>query len=96
MIFRQLFNPSDSAMTYLIGDPVSGEAVVIDPLKYQATLIRALLAEYRLRLKYVLRTHVHAPNRVDCGNLCPHTGAQFVIGRNNDPTLAGEIGRAHV
>ena len=36
MIFRQLFNPADSAMTYLIGDPVSGEAVVIDPLKYQA------------------------------------------------------------
>ena len=40
MIFRQLFNPADSAMTYLIGDPASGEAVVIDPLKYQATLIR--------------------------------------------------------
>jgi glyoxylase-like metal-dependent hydrolase (beta-lactamase superfamily II) len=90
MIFRQLFNPVDSAMTYLIGDPVSREAVVIDPLKYQATLIRALLAEYRLRLKYVLRTHVHAPNRVDCGDLCPHTGAQFVIGRNNAPTLAGD------
>lgn len=41
MIFRQRFNPDDSAMTYLIGDPVSGEAVVIDPLKYRATLIRA-------------------------------------------------------
>ena len=90
MIFRQLFNPADSAMTYLIGDPVSGEAVVIDPLKYQATLIRALLAEHHLRLKYVLRTHVHAPNRVDCGDLCPHTGAHFVIGRHNDPTLAGD------
>ena len=90
MIFRQLFNPADSAMTYLIGDPASGEAVVIDPLKYQATLIRALLAEHHLRLKYVLRTHVHAPNRVDCGNLCPHTGAQFVIGRHNDSSLAGE------
>ncbi|MBP8215941.1 MAG: MBL fold metallo-hydrolase, partial [Propionivibrio sp.] len=75
MILRQLFNPADSAMTYLIGEPVSGEAVVIDPLKYQATLIRALLAEYHLRLKYVLRTHVHAPNRTDCGDLCPHTGA---------------------
>ena len=36
MIFRQLFNPADSAMTYLVGDPASGEAVVIDPLKYQA------------------------------------------------------------
>ncbi len=90
MIFRQLFNPADSAMTYLIGDPVTGEAVVIDSLKYQATLIRALLAEYRLRLKYVLRTHVHAPNRVDCGDLCPHTGARFVIGRHNDPSLAGD------
>lgn len=90
MIFRQLFNPADSAMTYLIGDPASGEAVVIDPLPYQATLIRALLAEHRLRLKYVLRTHVHAPNRTDCGDLCPHTGARFVIGRHNDADIAGE------
>ncbi len=90
MIFRQLFNPADSAMTYLIGDPASGEAVVIDPLKSQATLIRALLAEHRLRLKYVLRTHVHAPNRTDCGDLCPHTGARFVTGRHNDAEIAGE------
>ncbi len=90
MIFRQLFNPSDSAITYLIGDPVSGEAVVIDPLKSQATMIRALLSEYRLRLRYVLRTHVHAPNRTDCGDLCPLTGARFVIGRQNDADIAGE------
>ena len=90
MIFRQLFNPADSALTYLIGDPLSGEAVVIDPLKSQATLIRALLAEHRLHLKYVLRTHVHAPNRTDCGDLCPHTGARFVIGRHNAAGLAGE------
>ena len=90
MIFRQLFNPVDSAMTYLIGDPVTRAAVVIDPLKYQATLIRALLAEHRLNLGYVLRTHVHAPNRTDCGDLCPRTGARFVIGRRNDADIAGE------
>lgn len=90
MIFRQLFNPSDSAMTYLIGEPVSGEAVVIDPLKCQATLIRALLAEHQLRLKYVLRTHLHAPHRTDCGDLCPHTGARFVFGRHNDRSLVGD------
>lgn len=90
VIFRQLFNPADSAMTYMIGDPASGEAVVIDPLKYQATMIRALLAEHRLHLKYVLRTHVHLPNRTDCGDLCPLTGARFVIGRHNDTDIAGE------
>ena len=89
MIFRQLFDPAQSAMTYLIGDPVSGEAVVIDPLKYQATLILALLAEHRLRLKYVLRTHVHRPDRTDCGDLCPHTGAIFVVGAHNAPDIPG-------
>jgi len=90
MIFRQLFDPSLSAMTYLLGDPESRETVVIDPLKCQATLILALLAEHQLRLKYVLRTHVHRPDRTKCGDLCPQTGAHFVVGARNPADILGE------
>ena len=90
MIFRQLFEPALSAMTYLIGDPVSAEAVVIDPIKYQATLIQALLAEHQLRLKYILRTHVHRANTTECGDLCSRTGAHFIIGASNPVDYPGE------
>ena len=89
MIFRQLFEPKLSAMTYLIGDPASSEAVVIDPNQHQSTLIQALLAEHQLRLKYVLRTHVHRPNSAECGTLCAQTGALFVIGAANPVDYPG-------
>ena len=90
MIFKQLFDPALSAMTYLIADPASREAIVIDPLKYQATMILALLAEHRLRLKYALRTHVHRPHLVECSELCARTGARFMIGARNAPDIAGD------
>lgn len=90
MIFRQLFDPALSAMTYLIADPASREAVVIDPLRYQATMILALLAEHRLHLQYALRTHVHRPHLVECRELCMHTGARFMIGARNAPDIEGD------
>ena len=77
-------------MTYLLGDPVSKDAVVIDPLRRQATLLQALLAEQGLRLKYVLRTHVHRPDTIDCGDLCAQSGARYVIGAANAEDLPGE------
>ncbi len=89
MIFRQLFDPAQSAMTYLIGDPESREAVVIDPFKYQVPLILALLAEQQLRLAYVVRTHVHRLERINCDDLCPNTGAIFVVGAGNANDIPG-------
>lgn len=60
MIFRQLFDPQSSTYSYLLGDPRSGEAVLIDPVFEQARRDRALLAELELRLVTTLETHVHA------------------------------------
>ena len=90
MIFRQLFEPRLSAMTYLIGDQAPAEAIVIDPNQHQSTLIQALLAEHQLRLKYVLRTHVHHRNSAECGALCAQTGALFVIGAANPIDYPGK------
>lgn len=54
--------------------------MVIDPLAGQDELIRALLDERDLRLRLVLRTHVHRPDRHACDELCRHTGARLVVG----------------
>jgi sulfur dioxygenase len=60
MIFRQLFDPQSSTYTYLLADPASREALLIDPVFEQARRDAALVEELGLKLKYTLETHVHA------------------------------------
>jgi hypothetical protein len=90
MYFRQIRDAATNALTYLLADEERREAVVIDPLRIQATLILALLAERRVRLRHVLRTHVHQPARAECGKLCPSTGATLMLGRGSPEDIGGE------
>lgn len=89
-LFRQILDAPSCALTYLLADLAARNAVVVDPLRGQAPLVLAVLAEHGLRLRYVLRTHVHRPDRLDCGRLCPQTGACFVIGAATGADLQGQ------
>ena len=60
LIFRQLFDQQSSTYTYLLADPGSHEAVLIDPVFDQARRDRALIKELGLKLLWTLETHVHA------------------------------------
>ncbi len=60
MIFRQLFDASSSTYTYLLGDPRTHEAVLIDPVYEQHTRDAALVRELGLKLVMTLDTHCHA------------------------------------
>jgi len=60
LVFRQLFDAQSSTYTYLLGDSVAGEAVLIDPVFEQARRDAALVHELGLRLAWTLETHVHA------------------------------------
>ncbi len=60
ILFRQLFDPQSSTYTYLLADPRSREAVLIDPVFEQARRDSALIAELGLTLLATLETHVHA------------------------------------
>src|SRR5258708_35834642 len=60
LVFRQLFDPTSSTYTYLLGCSTSGEAVLIDPVFEQARRDAALIAELGLKLQWTLETHVHA------------------------------------
>jgi len=90
MIFRQLLDPESCTLTYLIADPDSREAMVIDPLGSQVMLLQAIIAEQGCRLKFVLRTHVHRPRRIDDAGLCAGTDARYVIGRHNAAEIAAD------
>jgi sulfur dioxygenase len=60
LIFRQLFDPTSSTYTYLVGDGRAREAVLIDPVFEQARRDAALLRELDLKLVATIDTHVHA------------------------------------
>lgn len=60
MIFRQLFDSQSSTYSYLLADPASREAVLIDPVFEQVRRDAALVKELGLRLVATLETHVHA------------------------------------
>ncbi|MFW6067546.1 MAG: rhodanese-like domain-containing protein [Myxococcota bacterium] len=60
MLFRQLFDAESSTYTYLLADPVSREAVLVDPVFEKHERDLALLRELDLKLLHTLDTHQHA------------------------------------
>jgi glyoxylase-like metal-dependent hydrolase (beta-lactamase superfamily II)/rhodanese-related sulfurtransferase len=79
MIFKQLFDDATWTYTYLIADPKTKEAVMIDPVNTQIDVYLQLLAAEGLTLKYSLETHVHADHITAGGLLRQKTGAQTAV-----------------
>ncbi|MBN1207162.1 MAG: MBL fold metallo-hydrolase [Myxococcaceae bacterium] len=80
MIFRQLFDPESSTYTYLVADPVSRQAALIDPVLEQLERDLTLVKELGLTLTHVLETHVHADHVTASGQLRERTGCTVVAG----------------
>ncbi|MEQ1558093.1 MAG: MBL fold metallo-hydrolase [Methyloglobulus sp.] len=76
MLFKQLFDEDTWTYTYLIADPVSKEAVLIDPVNTHIDSYLTMLKELGLTLKYTLETHVHADHITASGLLRQKLGAQ--------------------
>ena len=60
MLLRQLFDQDTWTYTYLLADPDSREAIIIDPVIGRVERDLKLIAELGLELLYTLDTHVHA------------------------------------
>jgi glyoxylase-like metal-dependent hydrolase (beta-lactamase superfamily II)/rhodanese-related sulfurtransferase len=60
MIFRQLYDAVSSTFTYLLADPASRRAVLIDPVFERHARDAALVRELGLELVLTLDTHCHA------------------------------------
>jgi glyoxylase-like metal-dependent hydrolase (beta-lactamase superfamily II) len=59
MYFRILHDDTSGDLSYLLADMDAREAILIDPHSCDLALLRALLSECDLRLRWVLRTHHH-------------------------------------
>jgi glyoxylase-like metal-dependent hydrolase (beta-lactamase superfamily II) len=85
------FDAPTSAWSYVVRDPRSADAVVIDPVldldlargrvsTEGAGKLLAHLREHELEARWILETHVHADHLSAAGWLKRHTGAQVAIG----------------
>jgi glyoxylase-like metal-dependent hydrolase (beta-lactamase superfamily II) len=74
-IFEQLFDEASSTLTYIVGDALAREAMIIDPVDRQLERDLAALAKHGLTLKYTVETHAHADHITASGQLRARTGA---------------------
>jgi sulfur dioxygenase len=79
LVFRQLFDPTSSTYTYLLGCGTTGEAVLIDPVFEQVRRDAALIAELGLKLMWSLETHVHADHVTGAWLLKARLGSQIAL-----------------
>jgi glyoxylase-like metal-dependent hydrolase (beta-lactamase superfamily II)/rhodanese-related sulfurtransferase len=90
VLFRQLLDPDTSTYTYLLADPESGEALLIDPVREQFARDVQLLEELGLHLTYALETHVHADHVTAGGRLRNEFGCRLVTGAHSG-VLTGDV-----
>ena len=88
MVFRQLFDPQSSTYTYLLADPGSREALLIDPVFEQARRDAALIDELGLKLAFTLETHVHADHVTAASALRDRTGCRSALHRSSGADCA--------
>ena len=91
IIFRQLFDPVSSTYSYLLGDSVSAEALLIDPVFENARRDAALLRELGLRLVATLDTHVHADHVTGAWRLKQACGSQIALSEAAGASLADRL-----
>jgi sulfur dioxygenase len=72
----QLFDPPSSTFTYVLVDPASSQALIIDPVDQQLERDLAVLHELGLTLAWTVETHAHADHITSAGLLAEHAGAR--------------------
>lgn len=95
-IFRQLFDPDTSTLSYIIADTRTRAAAIIDPVREHTAKYLAYLREVNLQLMLVLDTHIHADHITGAAALREATGARTVGAAHGGPgcvDIAVEEGR---
>lgn len=96
MYFRTLQDADSGALTYLLADLSAGEAVLVDPRLADAAVLQAMLAEHRLRPRWLLCTHVHKAAQDTTAALQACFEAPVVAGEVSAPSPLLPFGDEHV
>ncbi|TAJ38183.1 MAG: MBL fold metallo-hydrolase [Reyranella sp.] len=92
-VIDAFFDPATFTITYLVSDPASGRAAIIDPvLDYDhrsgkattasADHVLAKAAERGVQVDWILETHAHADHLTAAPHLKAKTGASVAIGEH--------------
>jgi glyoxylase-like metal-dependent hydrolase (beta-lactamase superfamily II) len=79
LVLRQFPRTDSGCLAYLIGDPIEGEAILIDPGIDVSPYLR-VLAEAHWKLDAIIETHTHADHLAGHHELHRRTGAPIVVG----------------
>jgi len=87
MIFRQFLHTDPVGASYLFGCGGRGVCVVVDPIEDIDSYVRAA-SDTRMRIQYVIDTHVHADHVSGGRRLAESSGAEYVLHTSaaNGPT----------
>ena len=86
MFVKQMQVGQMAVFAYLLGDTITGDALVIDP----ADNVKDIIAEARknkLRINYVVNTHGHVDHIGGNAEMQKLTGAKIIIHENDAPML---------
>lgn len=78
MLFRQVINEDLGCASYLVGDLVSGQAVVVDP-QWDITPYLDAARSSGVRIAHIIETHTHADHVSGRGRLHEATGATMHV-----------------
>ncbi len=81
MIVRQLFDQVSSTYSYLLADPHTHDAVLIDPVFEQHRRDAALIRELGLVLRHTLDTHCHADHVTGAWLMKEAFGSKIALSR---------------
>ncbi len=88
MNYQQLFDVSSSTYSYLLWDPESRDAAIIDPVLEQSSRDISLIRRLRLRLRYTLETHMHADHITGSGALREALNSIVLVHENSGAKCA--------
>ncbi|OKH24307.1 MBL fold metallo-hydrolase [Chroogloeocystis siderophila] len=91
MLFRQLFDQDTWTYTYLIADPQTREAALVDPVIEKVERDFQLLKELGLKLKFCIETHVHADHITGTGKLRELTNCEGIVPENAQVSCASRL-----
>lgn len=81
ILFQQLHEDEGSALAYLLADPLTGDAVLIDTVVEHVAHYINLLSELDLELVCLLETHAHGDYASAAEVMRDHTGARIATSR---------------
>lgn len=88
IVFKQLFESDSSTFTYLIGDPSSGKAILLDPVIETVERDLQLIKDLGFQLTATLETHVHADHLTGALKLKSQTNCKIAYPAQVDASCA--------